>query len=203
MSRHREPSLLVKFCQASRLSTISPSWMCSLKKRVFVNGKLSSIKMGSRSMGRQCRFRRATFPRRANSPSSLMLVIHRPQSHRMSFQLFHHFILRRCDRFVAEAIYGSIPGALFLDDVQRWQVPCDAVVNVSWTFGGVDIPMHPLDMTRVMPSDETKQTCQGSWRPKEPEPNNNDASFGMGFCMSLMSLIAHSLTHEQCATLIC
>ncbi|KAH9935099.1 acid protease [Epithele typhae] len=45
-----------------------------------------------------------------------------------------------------KAIYGSIPGALCSPEF-GWIVPCDAAPNVVFTFGGQDIPVHPLDLT--------------------------------------------------------
>ncbi|KAK7046867.1 Six-hairpin glycosidase [Favolaschia claudopus] len=56
------------------------------------------------------------------------------------------------------AIYSSIPGAVLSPDSQIpltkfsttydvWVVPCNASVEVVATFGGVDFPIHPLDVT--------------------------------------------------------
>ncbi|KAF7348504.1 Six-hairpin glycosidase [Mycena venus] len=56
------------------------------------------------------------------------------------------------------AIYSSIPGAVLSPDslipqtkfsttYDVWVVPCNASVNVVATFGGVDFPIHPLDVT--------------------------------------------------------
>ncbi|KAH9912981.1 aspartic peptidase domain-containing protein [Epithele typhae] len=44
------------------------------------------------------------------------------------------------------AIYESLPGALYDPEV-GWVVPCDAAPTVVFTFGGQDIPVHPLDLT--------------------------------------------------------
>jgi hypothetical protein len=93
-------------------------------------------------------------------------------------------VLTRYNRSVAEAIYGSVPGAIFVKEAGWWQVPCDVEFNVSWTFGGKDIPMHPLDTTQFDPTDDSNKTCIGSWMPEDPSTlreNNNDGIFGMAF----------------------
>ena len=64
-------------------------------------------------------------------------------------------------------IYGSIPGAMFTDSTYpQWLVPCNATTSLSFVFGyvrtmfarerlayevfrGVEIPVHPLDITTV------------------------------------------------------
>jgi len=47
-------------------------------------------------------------------------------------------------------VYGRIPGAQFANrsDVGAvWEVPCDKEVNMTFTFAGQKIPIHPLDTT--------------------------------------------------------
>ena len=41
-----------------------------------------------------------------------------------------------------DAIYGTIPGALFDDAAQLWMVPCDAATNLTFTFGYVRVLFH-------------------------------------------------------------
>ncbi|PSS35535.1 hypothetical protein PHLCEN_2v1498 [Hermanssonia centrifuga] len=45
-------------------------------------------------------------------------------------------------------IYGSIPGALSDGDI-GWIVPCYGTTNLTLTFGGQAIPIHPLDLTYI------------------------------------------------------
>jgi hypothetical protein len=55
---------------------------------------------------------------------------------------------RDLPRYIANAIYGRIPGAQLAnrtDYGQIWQLPCDKEVNVTFIFGGKHIPIHPLD----------------------------------------------------------
>lgn len=55
------------------------------------------------------------------------------------------FTLTQVPRYVSDAIYGRVPGAVYDTKNQYWTVPCDSLINVSFEFGGVQIPIHPLD----------------------------------------------------------
>ena len=55
------------------------------------------------------------------------------------------FTLTQVPRYVSDAIYGRVPGAVYDTKSQFWTVPCDSLINVSFKFGGVEIPIHPLD----------------------------------------------------------
>lgn len=51
--------------------------------------------------------------------------------------------------YVAQALYGDIPGAV-LTNISNlgeiWTLPCDQEVNATFLFGGVEFPVHPLDL---------------------------------------------------------
>lgn len=55
------------------------------------------------------------------------------------------FTLTQVPRYVSDAIYGRVPGAVFDVTNQYWTVPCDSLISISFEFGGVQIPIHPLD----------------------------------------------------------
>ncbi|RDX50082.1 acid protease [Lentinus brumalis] len=46
-----------------------------------------------------------------------------------------------------DAIYSSIPGALFDPYSSFWLVPCDASTNLTFVFAGQEFPVHPIDLT--------------------------------------------------------
>ncbi|KAH9912355.1 aspartic peptidase domain-containing protein [Epithele typhae] len=48
-----------------------------------------------------------------------------------------------------DAIYSTIPGAVFLGERggNSWMVPCDAATNLTFVFGDQEFPVHPLDLT--------------------------------------------------------
>ncbi|KAF9646039.1 acid protease [Thelephora ganbajun] len=78
------------------------------------------------------------------------------------------FTLTQVPRSVSDAIYGRVPGAVFNEKNQFWTVPCDSLINVSFKFGGADIPIHPLDtvMSEFNYKDANGKTaCIGSFQP--------------------------------------
>ncbi|KAF7796972.1 hypothetical protein EIP86_008160 [Pleurotus ostreatoroseus] len=46
-------------------------------------------------------------------------------------------------------IYSSIPGAVYNSQSDDWIVPCNETTDLTFTFGGVDFPMHYLDLTYI------------------------------------------------------
>lgn len=75
------------------------------------------------------------------------------------------FTLTQVPRYVSDAIYGRVPGAVFDQKSQFWTVPCDSLINVSFKFGGTEIPIHPLDtaMSEFNYEDSNGDTaCVGS-----------------------------------------
>jgi hypothetical protein len=48
-------------------------------------------------------------------------------------------------REIFDAIYGNLTGAVRNED-GTVSFPCDSEVNVTFTFGGQEFPVHPLDI---------------------------------------------------------
>lgn len=64
-------------------------------------------------------------------------------------------------------MYGRIPGAQYVNrtDVGAiWQLPCDREVNMTFTFAGQKIPIHPLDTSLDLnvTDDSGNKVCLGS-----------------------------------------
>lgn len=81
------------------------------------------------------------------------------------------FSLPQVPGYLSDAIYGRVPGAVFVDDSSSppgyWTVPCNYELNVSFVFGGVRIPIHPLDLTVPFDSSSNiigNNTCMGTVR---------------------------------------
>ena len=59
---------------------------------------------------------------------------------------------------------------------------------MTWSFGGKDIPIHPLDITATGASlgDDTDKNCYGLWQPGDETlaKNGLDMIFGMAFSSS-------------------
>ena len=50
-------------------------------------------------------------------------------------------------RSVSDAIYGRVQGAQWSSSNQAWLVPCGQLINVTFNFGGISYPVHPLDVS--------------------------------------------------------
>ncbi|KAH9934492.1 aspartic peptidase domain-containing protein [Epithele typhae] len=64
----------------------------------------------------------------------------------------------------ARAIYAMINGAQEIDGGggnYYYSVPCDTKVNITWTFGGVTYPMHPIEVAPPL-VDANGTTCLGA-----------------------------------------
>ncbi|KLO13868.1 acid protease [Schizopora paradoxa] len=48
---------------------------------------------------------------------------------------------------VASAIYGRVPGSVLNQTDGYWMIPCSYELNISFSFGGVKYPIHPLDLS--------------------------------------------------------
>ncbi|KAF8635935.1 hypothetical protein AX15_000106 [Amanita polypyramis BW_CC] len=55
------------------------------------------------------------------------------------------FTFSQVPRSVSDAIYGRVQGAQYDVQNQYWTVPCGQYLNISFNFGGVNYPVHPLD----------------------------------------------------------
>lgn len=78
------------------------------------------------------------------------------------------YTLPQVPRSMSDAIYGRVPGAVYDATHGYWTVPCDSLVNLTLVFGGVQIPVHPLDV--VMSEFSYKDAngniaCVGSFQP--------------------------------------
>lgn len=69
--------------------------------------------------------------------------------HRLTAILDTGYSLPQVPRQMSDAIYGRIPGATFGDAGrgagQTWMFPCNYEVNLTFSIGGVEYPIHPLD----------------------------------------------------------
>ncbi|CAE6357755.1 unnamed protein product [Rhizoctonia solani] len=71
-------------------------------------------------------------------------------------------------KWAVDAIYGHIPGSVYVQSDDLWIVPCLGEATVTFTIGGVTVPIHPLDLTipGVFTVGRTKQTfCYNAFQP--------------------------------------
>ena len=89
------------------------------------------------------------------------------------------FTFPQVPRAVADAVYGRVPGAVFVAGEERdkggspgyWRVPCDYEFSMTFVFGGVAVPIAPLDMTMVEKRDRNGLpiTCMATFREIAPD----------------------------------
>ena len=97
------------------------------------------------------------------------------------------FTLPQVPRDVADAIYGRVQGAEWNADNEVWTIPCDQMLNISFKFGGVDFPIHPLDTSSSdfgLINSEGKSVCVGTFQPITSAFSllgEYDLILGMGF----------------------
>ena len=57
------------------------------------------------------------------------------------------FSFPQVPRSVSDAIYGRVQGAEWSSTNQAWLVPCGQLINLTFNFGGLSYPVHPLDVS--------------------------------------------------------
>ncbi|KDQ56686.1 hypothetical protein JAAARDRAFT_194660 [Jaapia argillacea MUCL 33604] len=96
--------------------------------------------------------------------------------------------LSQVPTYYANAIYGSIKGANLTDD--GWQLPCSTKLNVSFVFGGVTYPVHPLDATYAGDVDDSgAPICYGAFSAVDPPAGSPvDANLGDSFLRNVYAV---------------
>ena len=107
------------------------------------------------------------------------------------------FTLPQVPRDMADAIYGRVQGAEYNEESEVWTVPCDQLINLSFKFGGVDYPIHPLDVSSSdfnMVNSVGDPGCIGTFQPITSAFSllgEYDIILGMAF-----STLPHHLCHR-------
>ncbi|KAF8548753.1 acid protease [Imleria badia] len=108
---------------------------------------------------------------------------------------------------IANALYGEIPGAVLRNVSgfgEIWVLPCDQEVTATFLFGGVEFPIHPLDLNFDLDGLDMRDSngdpmCLGSFQPYSFEiTEGNDIMFdmilGMTFFLSSAGHVSDKLT---------
>jgi len=99
------------------------------------------------------------------------------------------FSFSQVPRKMSDAIYGRVQGANYSTEKGLWLVPCTQELNISFTFSGVNIPVHPLDV--VSADLDLGSYCAGSFQPITTAFSmfgNYDMILGMSFLRSVYTL---------------
>jgi hypothetical protein len=88
-------------------------------------------------------------------------------------------------------MYAGLPGAAYKNTSAlgpAWVVPCDAAVNVTFSFGGgaLQVPVHPLDASAPLgwmfnATGKEAEECVGLFQPIDAAAEGIDAILGMAF----------------------
>ncbi|EKM51672.1 uncharacterized protein PHACADRAFT_261953 [Phanerochaete carnosa HHB-10118-sp] len=97
------------------------------------------------------------------------------------------FSLPQVPASVSEAIYSDVPGAQLVknsDLGEVWTIPCNVEINISFSFGGKTIPIHPLDTSLDLNAtdDNGNHICIGAFQPISTAASPDfDMVLGMAF----------------------
>ena len=72
------------------------------------------------------------------------------------------FTFSQVPRKMSDAIYGRVQGATYSTQEGLWKVPCTQNLSISFVFGGVTMPIHPLDIvSNDLDSSDSSGLCDG------------------------------------------
>ncbi|PPQ98541.1 hypothetical protein CVT24_004032 [Panaeolus cyanescens] len=87
---------------------------------------------------------------------------------------------------ICDAIYASVPGAVYNATVGYWLVPCGVEINMALQIGGQVFPIHPLDVVPSAALDPS--VCLGSFVPSGQISKDFDWLVGDNFLRSAYSV---------------
>lgn len=72
------------------------------------------------------------------------------------------FTFSQVPRKMSDAIYGRVQGATYNTQEGLWKVPCTQNLSLSFVFGGVTMPIHPLDIvSNDLDASDPSGLCDG------------------------------------------
>ncbi|OJA17759.1 hypothetical protein AZE42_04864 [Rhizopogon vesiculosus] len=107
------------------------------------------------------------------------------------------FTLPQVPRTVSDAIYGRVQGAEWSTASQAWLVPCGQLINVTFNFGGVSYPIHPLDVSSSdfgVTFSNGNAACLGTFQPVTSAFSllgEYDMIMGMAFLRNTYTLLSY------------
>ncbi|KAL4064161.1 aspartic peptidase domain-containing protein [Scleroderma yunnanense] len=128
-------------------------------------------------------------------PIQISSIVPKAPSGRLVAVLDSGFTLPQVPRSMSDAIYGRVQGAEWSVSQQAWLVPCGQVINVTFSFGGVSYPVHPLDVSSSdfgVTFSNGNPACLGTFQPISSAFSllgEYDMILGMAFLRNTYSLI--------------
>ena len=80
-------------------------------------------------------------------PIEISSIVPKAPSGQLVAVLDSGFTLPQVPRSMSDAIYGRVQGAEWSASQGAWLVPCGQLINLTFAFGGVSYPVHPLDVS--------------------------------------------------------
>ncbi|KAH9948908.1 acid protease [Amylocystis lapponica] len=105
------------------------------------------------------------------------------------------YTLPQVPRAMSDAIYGRVQGAEFNANAGVWTIPCNQMLNISFVFGGVSYPVHPLDVSSSdfnMVNSVGQPVCVGAFQPITSAFSllgEYDIILGMSFMRNVYTLL--------------
>lgn len=73
------------------------------------------------------------------------------------------FTFSQVPRKMSDAIYGRVKGATYSTQEGLWKVPCTQNLSLAFVFGGVTMPIHPLDVVNNdLDASDPNGLCNGA-----------------------------------------
>jgi hypothetical protein len=100
------------------------------------------------------------------------------------------FPLPQLPRQMVDAIYAHVPGATYNATSNLYTLPCTAELNVTFKFGGVSYPVHPLDTVGLgLLATPPVKGCIGAFQPMTANLTGVvDVILGMSFLRNVYML---------------
>ncbi|TDL23449.1 acid protease [Rickenella mellea] len=86
-----------------------------------------------------------------------------------------------------DAIYGHVKGAVFNSTTGYYTVPCNTNIELSFTFAGVDYPVHPIDTVLAQDDGKGGITCVSGFY-QGSHAANEDLVLGANFLRNTYAL---------------
>jgi len=105
------------------------------------------------------------------------------------------FTFSQVPRDMSDAIYGRVQGAVYDASNEWWTVPCGQMINLTFSFGGMAFPIHPLDVVddnfKILDKNGN-HVCIGAFQPITSAFSlfgNFDMIMGMTFLRNAYALL--------------
>ncbi|KAI6124124.1 aspartic peptidase domain-containing protein [Pisolithus croceorrhizus] len=128
-------------------------------------------------------------------PISVSSIVPKAPSGQLVAVLDSGFTLPQVPRSMSDAIYGRVQGAEWSTSQQAWLVPCGQLINLTFTFGGISYPVHPLDVSSSdfgVTFSNGNPACLGTFQPISSAFSllgEYDMILGMAFLRNAYTLI--------------